>query len=98
MAIASIEFGQLSSSPSIPLSGKKVYLNADGDFSTVDSIGNVKLLNSGGLTVFPDIASFPATGDETVLYIASDTGDAYRWGSILGSYTLLVDQIDAGTY
>ena len=98
MAIASIEFGPLSFSPSIPLYGKTVYLNEDGKFSTVDSVGDVKLLSSGGLTVFPDITSFPVTGDETFLYIASDTGEAHRWSPTLNSYTLLVDQIDAGTY
>ena len=97
MAIASIEFGNLSSTPSTPPSGKKVFLAAGGAFSTIDSSGLVVPI-SGGMASFPNESSFPAIGDDSFIYIASDTGTPWRWDPSVTDYALFINNLDAGTY
>ena len=97
MAIASIEFGNLSSTPSTPPSGKKVFLAADGQFSAIDSSGLVVPI-SGGVSTYPNKSSFPATGENSFLYLASDTGTSWRWEPSVSDYTLFIEKLDAGTY
>lgn len=97
MAIASIEFGNLTTTPSTPPSGKKVFLAADGKFSTIDSSGVVAPI-SGGISAYPNKSSFPVIGQDSFIYLASDTGTSWRWEPSASDYALFIDQIDAGTY
>jgi|APGre2960657373_1045057.scaffolds.fasta_scaffold13506_3 hypothetical protein len=98
MAIASIEFGNLSSTPSTPPSGKKVFLGTDDQFKTVDSTGAVAPLGGGDVVEYPDKLSFPSLGRINRIYIALDTTNPWRWSAATSQYVLFLERIDAGIY
>ena len=71
-----------------------------------DASGKYILGAAGGVEQYADLASFPATGETDILYIAQDTNLSYRWsGSVyvkVGAESLLKgnnlsDLLDVGT-
>ena len=44
-----------------------------------------------------DLASFPSTGDDGVIYVANDTGDIYRWDTATTDYVMISKAMIIGT-
>jgi len=67
-----------------PLPCGWTYLNKnDSTFYYLDETGTISMLATGGggasLLKFADLASFPATGSNTAIYLAEDTDKLYHW-------------------
>ena len=73
--------------PTSLVSGQLAINEADGKLFYRASNGTVTLLSTGGgggsgsvdVYEFATPASFPATGQSAVIYVATDTGRTYRW-------------------
>jgi hypothetical protein len=98
MAIASIEFGVLSTDPTPPTSGKKLFLGAGDVLKTVDSSGSVALVEGSDIVEYPSRSTFPSVGRTNRIYMAMDTSTPWRWSSSSGSFVLFNQRIDAGIY
>jgi hypothetical protein len=98
MAIASIEFGVLTSDPTPPPSGKKLFLGEGSALKTVDASGTVALVEGSDIVEYPTSTSFPSVGRSNRIYMAMDTSTPWRWSLSSGSYVLFIQRIDAGNY
>jgi hypothetical protein len=98
MAIASIEFGVLTTSPTPPPSGKKLFLGEGGALKTVDASGTVALVEGSDIVEYPSKNEFPSVGRANRIYMAMDTSTPWRWSPSSSSYVLFIQRIDAGIY
>ena len=58
------------------------------DYNDLDNLPDLSAL--GKVEKYDNLASFPATGEDDILYIARDTGYLYRWDG--ATYVQLTDQ------